>query len=122
MNADGFRRLVLRFDGAIEASHMGHPDFRVNGRIFATLQHDMLRGCVMLTPEGQRPFLSHPAFTPAAGAWGRAGSTLVRLSDVDEETLGEALTLAWRLRASAPAKASLRGRGGSATKRAAKKR
>ena len=84
--------------GAVEGAHMGHPDFRVDGRIFATLHADDLSGMVKLTPEQQRSFvLEHPsAFAPEKGAWGRAGCTRVRLDSVDEETLGDAITLAWQ--------------------------
>jgi hypothetical protein len=77
---------------------MGHPDFRVNNRIFATLTHDRVFGGLMLTPAQQERLLrEHPgAFEPASGAWGRAGATMVRLTSVSEEVLGEALTLAWQ--------------------------
>jgi len=93
-----YRRIVLALDGALESAHMGHPDFRANGRIFATLNHDGSAGFVTLTPDQQKRLLrEYPdVFTPAAGAWGRAGSTKVDLAAVDEETLGEALTLAWQ--------------------------
>jgi hypothetical protein len=104
--ARDYRRIVLALDGAIESSHMGHPDFRANGRIFATLNHDESAGFVTLTPDQQKRLLrEYPdAFTPAAGAWGRAGSTKVDLAAVDEETLGEALTLAWQNSANAKRK------------------
>ena len=77
---------------------MGHPDFRVNGRIFATLTEDGSRGMVQLTPEQQQEFTnaSPDTFVPAAGAWGRGGSTMVQLASVDADTLGEAMTLAWQ--------------------------
>ena len=77
---------------------MGHPDFRANDRIFATLHGDGRFGMVKLTPEQQRQFVrDHPtAFAPESGAWGRQGCTRVTLRAVDEETLGEAMTLAWR--------------------------
>lgn len=76
---------------------MNHPDFRVGGRIFATLHGDLKFGMVSLTPEQQKEFMRRSdAFTPESGAWGRQGSTRVRLDAVDEETLGEALTLARR--------------------------
>ena len=77
---------------------MGHPDFRVNGRIFATLHQDGLRGMVQLTAEAQREFIAaHPeVFVPASGAWGRGGSTMVLLAAVDDATLGEAMTQAWQ--------------------------
>ena len=98
MGPDDFRRMALAMDGASEGAHMGHPDFRVNNRIFATLHSGDRFGMVALTLEQQRGFMDeHPEmFTPEAGAWGRAGSTRVRLVSVDEDVLGEALTLAWQ--------------------------
>ncbi|MGB2713205.1 MAG: MmcQ/YjbR family DNA-binding protein [Vicinamibacterales bacterium] len=98
LTAHDFRRIALGMKDAIEAAHMGHPDFRVNGRIFATLHADNQWGMVNLTPEQQQQFM-HDAprvFVPESGAWGRQGCTAVRLDAVDEETLGEALTLAWQ--------------------------
>lgn len=98
MTLDQFRRIALKLDGAIENSHMGHPDFRANGRIFATLHPDGETGMVKLTPEQQKDFMeldSH-AFSPSSGAWGRQGCTDVRLNSVSEEQLGEAITLAWQ--------------------------
>ena len=93
-----FRTSALGMKDAIESAHMGHPDFRVNGRIFATLHADGLHGMVKLTPEQQEEFVrGHPAaFSPENGAWGRQGCTRVRLASIDDEVLGEALTLAWR--------------------------
>ncbi len=77
---------------------MGHPDFRVDSRIFASLHsHDQF-GMVKLTVDQQRLFLEdHPGmFTPENGAWGRAGCTRVILKAADADIVGEALTLAWR--------------------------
>jgi hypothetical protein len=93
-----FRRLALSLTGAVEQAHMGHPDFRANGCIFATLHHDERHGMVKLTPEDQQRFIAaYPeTFAPENGAWGRQGCTRVRLDTVDDETLGEALTLAWQ--------------------------
>ena len=111
MTAAGFRRLALALQDAVEGAHMGHPDFRVNGRIFATLHAGDVHGMVKLTPEQQQTFIDdHPqAFAPESGAWGRAGCTRVRLKSVDEDTLGEALTLAWQATAAQPpARASKR--------------
>jgi hypothetical protein len=98
MRENDFRRMALRMEGAVEGAHMDHPDFRVNNRIFATLHHDREFGMVALSPDQQKQFMgAHPdAFTPESGAWGRAGSTRVRLASVDEETLGEAMTFAWQ--------------------------
>jgi hypothetical protein len=99
MTAAGFRRIALALNGVVEAAHHGHPDFRVGGRIFATLGYpDAKWAMVVLTPDQQRTFVrAHPdVFVPAKGAWGEQGSTTVRLAAVEEEALGEALTLALR--------------------------
>jgi len=89
------RRIALGMKGVVESAHMGHPDFRVDGRIFATLHADDRWGMVKLTPEQQQDFIARDAaFVPEKGAWGRQGCTAVRLDAVDEDTLGEALTLA----------------------------
>jgi hypothetical protein len=98
LTAAGFRRIALGMKDAIESAHMGHPDFRVTGKIFATLHADLRTGMVKLTPDQQLELVgAHPnAFTPENGAWGRQGCTRVHLDLVDEETLGEAMTLAWQ--------------------------
>ena len=98
MNENQFRRIALGLKGAVESAHMDHPDFRANGRIFATLHHDRQWGMVKLTPGQQEAFIRDmpDAFKPESGAWGRQGCTAVRLAAIDEDTLGEALTLAWR--------------------------
>jgi hypothetical protein len=90
--------MALGMKDAVEGAHMGHPDFRVNGRIFATLHQDGLRGMVQLTPQAQQEFIGAlpDVFEPASGAWGRGGSTMVRLEAVDDATLGEAMTQAWQ--------------------------
>ena len=78
---------------------MSHPDFRAaNGRIFATLNEDETRGMAQLTPEQQTEFLSRASktFIPAAGAWGRGGSTMIDLKSADAEIVGEAVTMAWQ--------------------------
>jgi hypothetical protein len=93
-----FRRIALALEGAWEGAHMGHPDFRVDKRIFASLHGGDQFGMVKLTPDQQAAFLEdHPAaFVPEAGAWGRNGCTRVILREISEDILGEALTLAWR--------------------------
>jgi hypothetical protein len=100
MKAKDFRRIALGMKGAIEHAHMGHPDFRVGDRIFATLHADDQWGMVILTPEQQQRFMEEApeVFVPESGAWGRQGCTAVRLDAVEEELLGEAMTLAWRNR------------------------
>ena len=99
--ADDFRRLALGLDGAEERSHMGAPDFRVGGRIFATLAHEAQGyGNLMLTPDVQTTFVAEApeVFVPIAGGWGRMGMTHVRLAAADEDTLAGALRTAWKLR------------------------
>lgn len=102
--ADDFRAIALALHGAIERAHMGHPDFRANGRIFATLHADERSGALKLTPEEQRALMrEHPkTFTPAPGAWGRQGWTVVRLDAADQATLRGALILAWQNVATKP--------------------
>ncbi len=101
MTPDDFREVALSFEGAEEVGHMGNPDFRVGGRIFATLASaDKGFGNLMLTPEHQALFIAdHPdAFLPIPGGWGRKGMTHVRLDVVTDEVLEEALRTAWKLR------------------------
>ena len=107
-----FRRLALSFDGASEGSHMNHPDFRANGRIFATIHPDDRRGMVKLTPDEQTRFVGdHPEiFAPENGAWGRQGCTRVDFASTDEEIVGEALTLAWQAAMRLPPAAPRRSR------------
>jgi len=99
MTPNQFRKIALGFDGAVEASHMNHPDFRAaNGKIFATLNDDLTRGMATLTPEQQAEMIERApeVFVPAAGAWGRGGSTMIVLAKAEQEIVGEALTLAWK--------------------------
>jgi hypothetical protein len=98
MTAEDFRRLALALPETVEAAHIGHPDFRVGGKIFATLgDADPSWGVVKLAPEDQEMRLSESdVFVPAAGAWGRRGWTRVNLKAADETTLRSALLAAWR--------------------------
>jgi hypothetical protein len=93
-----FRRLALALPGAKESSHMGHPDFRLDDRIFATLSaQDRGLGVLKLTVEQQQSFVTElPAiFSPVQGGWGRMGMTFVDLHHVDETTLKGALSTAY---------------------------
>ena len=99
MTANEFRRLALALPETTESAHMDHPDFRVGGKVFATLGYpDDAWGMVKLTPEQQSGFVkSYPAiFKPVKGAWGLQGNTNVHLEPATEEIMGEALTEAWR--------------------------
>jgi hypothetical protein len=94
-----FRRLALSLPEATEGSHMGHPDFRVRKKIFASLGvPDKGWGTVKLTPEQQEVVTAAKpsAFRPAVGTWGRRGWTQVNMAAVDAATLGSALGMAWR--------------------------
>jgi len=96
MTAREFRTIALSLPQASEAAHMGHPDFRVSGRIFATLGYPRSGwGMVKLTPEQQELFVqAEPAaFAPVQGAWGRAGATHVRLRAAKRAAVREALTI-----------------------------
>ena len=97
MTDDDFRDLALTLDGTAEGAHMGHPDFRANNRIFASLRKDGAIGMVKITPEQQRVLLhEHPAmFVPSPGAWGRQGCTDVILPKARESAVRGALQLAW---------------------------
>jgi hypothetical protein len=116
MTVADFRRLALSLEGAEESSHMGSPDFRVGGRIFATLaSQNQGYGNLMLTPEQQAEFVAElpEVFLPIPGGWGRMGATHVRLSAVGEDVLVGALRVAWKIRVDKNAKAG-RGKGAQA--------
>ena len=108
MNAKDFRRIALSFEGAEESSHMGQPDFRVGGKIFATLASQHLGyGNLKLTLDQQAAFVEEmpEVFVPIAGGWGRMGMTHIRLSAATEDVLRGALHAAWKLRVERNAKA-----------------
>jgi hypothetical protein len=98
MTADDFRALALSLPQAEEREHMGHPDFRVGGKIFATLGPDEAWGMVKLTPDQQSTFVrtESDVFQPIKGAWGRRGCTRVELAAATEPSVRQALSLAWR--------------------------
>ncbi|HEY5767110.1 MAG TPA: MmcQ/YjbR family DNA-binding protein [Candidatus Udaeobacter sp.] len=99
MAPNEFRELALSFPDAIESAHMHHPDFRVGGRIFATLGYPNENSAmVKLSPAEQKEFVrsSPGVFTTAKGAWGRQGSTIVYLPAATIDIVREALTAAWR--------------------------
>jgi hypothetical protein len=101
MNIHDFRRIALSLEGAEEMSHMGSPDFRVGGRIFATLAAaKMGYGNIMITPEQQAAFIEElpDIFLPVKGGWGRGGATHIRLDIAPEDVVRGALQTAHRLR------------------------
>lgn len=101
MNASDFRRIALSLEGVQESSHMGAPDFRVGGRIFATLASEKQGyGNLMLTLEQQKAFVDElpEVFLPIAGGWGRMGMTHIRLAAANEDVMAGALQTAWKLR------------------------
>jgi hypothetical protein len=97
MTADSFRKLALGFPDTVESAHQDHPDFRVKGKVFATLGYpDDAHGMVKLTPQQQAQVLRAEAevFFPAAGAWGRSGCTCVVLKKAKVGALREVMKLA----------------------------
>jgi hypothetical protein len=101
MTPDDFRRIALSFPGAEESSHMGAPDFRVGGKIFATLASQTQGyGNLKLTPEQQAAFIEElpQVFVPVHGGWGRMGMTHIRLAAANEDVLRGALQTAWNNR------------------------
>lgn len=98
MTADQFRTLAIDLQGAVEGAHMGHADFRANGRIFASLDKDERTGMVKLSPEEQQEVVrEHPGmFDPASGAWGRQGYTTVQLAAATVAAVRSAMLLAWQ--------------------------
>jgi hypothetical protein len=101
MKPADFRKIALSFDGAEEGSHMGAADFRVGGRIFATLASEKDGyGNLMLTPEQQAEFVRElpDVFLPIHGGWGRMGATHIRLAKANKDVLTGALRTAWTLR------------------------
>jgi len=103
MTASQFRKMALSLPEVEERGHMQHPDFRVGGKIFATLGYPGEKwGMVKLTAEQQRNYVpAHPGvFVPAPGAWGLKGSTLVLLKAADAEAVQEAMEAAWLAKAS----------------------
>jgi YjbR len=101
VTAADFHRIALGFEGAEEGAHMGAVDFRVGGRIFATLASVKEGyGNLMLTPELQAEFCAGQPklFLPVHGGWGRSGVTHIRLAQATEDILEGALRAAWRLR------------------------
>ncbi|HEY2680696.1 MAG TPA: MmcQ/YjbR family DNA-binding protein [Candidatus Udaeobacter sp.] len=97
MTPNEFRELALSFPEAIESAHMHHPDFRVAGKIFATLGYpNEDSATVKLSPDKQKEFVRRDpeVFQPAKGAWGRSGSTIVHLPAATNDIVREALTAA----------------------------
>jgi hypothetical protein len=98
MNAEAFRALAMALPGVVEASHQGHADFRVRNKVFATLGYpDAEHGMVKLSSEEQAKFVRQmpEVFAPAKGAWGEAGSTLVKLAGASEDKVRSAVRSAW---------------------------
>jgi hypothetical protein len=123
MTINDFRRLALSLEGAEESSHMGAPDFRVGGRIFATLASAKQGyGNLLLTPQQQAAFVEEmpEVFLPVHGGWGRMGATHIRLNQSTEDVLTGALQTAWKLRLEKNAKTRSRTTGTKPPRRKAR--
>ncbi len=124
MKASDFRRIALSLEGAEESSHMGAPDFRVGGRIFATLASQKQGyGNLMLTPEQQADFVGEApeVFLPISGGWGRMGATHIRLAQASEDVLTGALQTAWKLRVEKNKKSKTKGAKKKGSKKTARR-
>jgi hypothetical protein len=102
MTPSEFRRLALALPETEERAHMDHPDFRVAGKIFATLGYPEVGfAMVKLAPIEQEMFVkAQPTvFKPCNGVWGRRGATNVNLESARKPVLRRALLAAWRLTA-----------------------
>src|SRR5215469_6852185 len=125
MTPDDFRRIALSLEGAQEGSHMGSPDFRVGGRIFATLAAQAQGyGNLMLTPGQQAAFVADAPdiFIPIPGGWGRNGATHLKLSAANEDLVYGALQTAWKLRLEKNRRTSGKPRTATASKKKASPR
>src|SRR5580658_2771942 len=114
MKPADFRRIALSLKGAEEGSHMGAADFRVGGRIFATLaSEDTGYGNLMLDVEQQAAFVGEApdVFLSIAGGWGRMGMTHIRLAMATEDVMEGALRTAWKLRVEKNGKKGRKGKG-----------
>src|SRR5579871_884431 len=123
MTVADFRRIALSLPDAEEGSHMGSADFRVGGRIFATLAAEKQGyGNLMLDLEQQQMFVRElpEMFLPIPGGWGRMGMTHIRLAAANEDVLRGALQTAHRLRVEKNAKTKRHGVGPGAVKAKAK--
>jgi hypothetical protein len=99
MTAQEFRKTALSLPEAIEAQHMNHPDFRVRGKIFATLAYPTKEiGMVRLPPRAQEEFIfgEPKVFSPVKGTWGKQGATYVNLKAAKKTTLRRAMVAAWQ--------------------------
>ena len=98
MNVDDFRSIALSLPAASESAHMGHPDFRVGRKVFATIWPNEGWGMVKLTPEQQAVFVQADpeVFVPVNGGWGQKGATTVRFESANQITVRSALVTAWR--------------------------
>jgi hypothetical protein len=102
MTPNEFRKLVLSLPQTEEREHMQHPDFRVAGKIFATMGYpDKTRAMVKVTPVEQEMLVqAEPeVFSPVKGKWGLKGCTSVNLKAAKQPSLRKALTAAWELHA-----------------------
>lgn len=98
MTPDEFREIALSFPNTEEREHMNHPDFRVNGKIFATLSNDLSKGMAQLDSDLQEDYMIlDPSFHAAVGAWGRGGSTMITLETAKPDVVRSALAKAWEL-------------------------
>ena len=98
MTANAFRKIALAQPQAVEGAHMGHADFRVGGKIFASLGPDEDWAMVKLGPDDQADLIgaAKGPYQPASGAWGLQGCTIITLAKASEPKVRRAINAAWR--------------------------
>jgi hypothetical protein len=98
MTARAFRKAALGLPEAVEGAHMGHADFRVGGKVFASLGPDEDWAMVKLTPDDQCDLIGKGTgpYQPASGAWGVRGCTIITLREANESRVLRAIRAAWR--------------------------
>jgi predicted DNA-binding protein (MmcQ/YjbR family) len=97
ITTETFRQMALSFEGAVEMPHFGKPSFRVNQKIFATLDEKMAKAVIKLTAVEQSVFCGydHTIMHPVNGGWGKQGWTSIQLETVSREILLDALTTSY---------------------------
>ena len=119
MTAEQFRLIALALPGAVELEHMSHPDFRVDGKVFASLGYpDDDWGMVKLSPDQQHAFVKQApdTFRPCNGAWGARGCTNIHLASAAPQVVNRALAAALE-NVAAPGKTKPRGKAKSTAHR-----
>jgi hypothetical protein len=91
------RKLALSFEGAVELPHFEKTSFRINKKIFATMDIKSKRVCLLLSLIDQSVFsaVDKSVIYPVPNKWGKKGATYVELQKVRKDLFRDALTCAY---------------------------